>query len=274
MPDNLPTVNLAEIEERMLQLPQAPCPVSHHFGPGLYIREMRVEAGVLALGHSQRFHHMNVFIAGKVLILNPDGTKTILEAPMTFVGPPGRKVGYVLEDMIWQNVYATEERDVEKLEEMFLDKTEYSKDHYRKEAEVDYSADREDYYLLLEEFAIPAEQVVLEVQNQEDQIEMPYGWHKSCVRTSPLHGKGLFASAPFATGEVIAPARIGDKRTPAGRYTNHSCKPNAGVFPVGEDVVLIALRDITGCVAGGNGEEITIDYREALRLRGFEQKGV
>lgn len=268
MQETLPAFNIDEIEKRMLNLPQADCPVSHHFGPGLYIRELRMKAGTLAVGHRQKLPHVNSFIQGRVLVLNPDGTQTELIAPCTFVGQPGRKIGFVLEDVIWQNIYATDETDIETLEETYLDKTEYSKEIYKKKA--DYESDHIDYKLLIEQSGISPEQVDSEVHNIEDQIPMPFGWHKTCVRTSDLHGKGFFASAPFEVGEVIAPAKIGEKRTPAGRFTNHSHNPNAELFPVGDDIILIALRDISGCKAGDNGEEITIDYRQSLRLRGIQ----
>jgi hypothetical protein len=40
---------------------------------------------------------------------------------MTFIGKPGRKVAYILETVVFQNVYATEETDIEKLENMFIE---------------------------------------------------------------------------------------------------------------------------------------------------------
>jgi hypothetical protein len=265
--DNLPGVSLDIIEKKLLQLPQAECPLFHYFGDGLYIREVHFPAGAMVLGHRQKFSHVNIFIQGKVLMLNPDGSKTELSAPMTFIGPPGRKVGYILEDVIWQNVYATDETDIDKLEAWFLDKTDYAVEYHKDT--TDYSEDHADYELVVQECGMVPEQIKEEVENEEDQIPMPNGWTKVCVRDSALHGKGLFASAPFYEGEVIAPANINGKRTPAGRYTNHSCRPNAKVFQVNNDIVFVALRNIEGCRAGDRGEEITIDYRQTLQLRGL-----
>lgn len=265
--DNLPTLNLDEVEKKLLQFPQADCPLLHYFGDGLYIREVHFPAGALVLGHRQKFSHVNIFIKGKVLMLNDDGSKTELSAPMTFIGKPGRKVGYILEDVIWQNVYATDETDIDKLEAWFLDKTDYAVE-YHKDL-VDYSADHEDYEKLVLECGMSKEAIKTEVENQEDQIPMPAGWNKTCIRSSGRHGKGLFASAPFYAGEVIVPANINGKRTPAGRYANHSLTPNAEVFATGNDLIFIASREISGCKAGDTGEEITINYRQALQLRGL-----
>jgi len=73
-------------------------------------------------------------------------------------------------------------------------------------------------------------------------------------------------------GDLIAPARIAGMRTPAGRYTNHSNTPNSAmILTACGDINLIALRDIEGCKGGDNGEEITIDYRQALALSGIQR---
>ena len=109
-----------EAEKVMLSLKQEPCPVIHRFGPGVYIREVSIKSGIVAIGHHKNFEHTNIFLKGKVLMLNDDGTKTELQAPMIFTGKPGRKVGLILEDMVWLNVYPTDETDVEKLEAYFL----------------------------------------------------------------------------------------------------------------------------------------------------------
>jgi SET domain-containing protein len=78
----------------------------------------------------------------------------------------------------------------------------------------------------------------------------------------------LIATATIETGEVIMPARIDGKRTPAGRYTNHAKDPTAIMIErLNGNIDLVALRDIRGCSGGDDGEEITIDYRQALELQ-------
>lgn len=100
---------IKKIEPLMLNMPQVPCPVTHYFGPGVCIREVKIPAGTIAIGHHQNFNHVNNFLKGKVLMLMEDGTTKTIEAPMTFTGEPGRKIGYIVEDMVWQNIYPTEE---------------------------------------------------------------------------------------------------------------------------------------------------------------------
>ena len=251
---------------------QADCPVVHSFGPNLYIRQVTMPAGTLAVGHYQKTTHLNVMLKGKVQILNSDGSTSILEAPQTFVAPPGRKCGLILEEMVWLNIYSTSERDVSTLEAMLLDFSPvWEEFNAAKDALLlpDLTnRDREDYNLVLKEFGYTEEQALQEVHYPHDQIDFPYGSYKVLVSKSKIEGKGLFATSNISSGEVIAPARINGKRTPAGRFTNHSKTPNAyfGLKGTG-DLDLIASRDISGQRGGLLGEEITVDYRQALSLR-------
>lgn len=257
------------LQKYMLQLPQVQCDVLHRFGPGLYIREVSAPAGTLAIGHHQRYEHLNIMLKGKVTMLNDDGTTTTLQAPLMFVGKPGRKVGYIEEDMVWQNIYATTETDVEKLEEQLLDKNAIWHEHleYAKHKLLPRADDRQDYLAMLDEFGVTEDQANAEAMRDDNLAPMPYGTYKFKIGDSPINGKGIFATAHIKAGDVIGPARIGDQRTILGRYTNHSCMPNA--YPVrreGRNVDLVALHDITGCHGGMDGEEITLDYRQSLQI--------
>lgn len=254
------------LTEFMLTQEQADCPVIHRFGPGIYIREVTLPAGIMAVGHYQRHEHFNVVLKGKVAIIDGEGNQQIIEAPTCFVGPPGRKVGLVLEETIWQNIYATDETDVEKLEELLLDKSEAWHDHLAGRKLIANQADIDDYYALLEEFGISHEQALAESEREDNVIPLPLGGYKIKTGASPIAGKGLFATADIEAGELIAPARIGDNRTIAGRYTNHSATPNARPERLGSEVWLVAVAGIKGCKGGHDGEEITINYRDALAI--------
>ena len=268
--------DLARAEVAMLSVPQSECSVIHHFGPGLYVREVHMPAGILAIGHCQKFEHLNVFLKGRVMLLKDDGTTEELVAPMMFVGKPGRKAGYVLEDVVWQNIYATTETDIEKLEALFLDKSESFQADQATRAKARaaaYEDDRADYLAVLDETGISHETARAQSENESDQCAFPFGAWRVKTGASPIDGTGLFATAPISAGEMIAPARVNGMRTPAGRFTNHSKTPNAKmVLHACGDVDLFALRDIAGCRGGQDGEEITIDYRQALSLSGIEPK--
>jgi len=118
-----PIEPIEALEADMLKMDQVDCPVIHRFSPGLYIREVSIPAGTLAIGHFQKTEHLNIFLQGRVLIMGDNGKARELAAPMIFAGKPGRKFGYIKEDVVWLNVYPTDETDIDTLEEMYLDKS-------------------------------------------------------------------------------------------------------------------------------------------------------
>lgn len=273
-PELTPDQKVEALESHMLGLPQVDCPVVHHFGPGIYIREVRVPKGALSLGHVQKKEHLNIMLQGAVAMPSESGGLKILRAPLIFTGQPGRKFGYVLEDMVWQNVYATDETDIDRLEEMFLDKSEPWQEQdslLRQIQESSHQPDREDFDSLLSEINLTAEEVRAQSENDEDQIPMPDGFINFTVRDSYIEGKGAFLSVGVEENTVIAPARVGGRRTPAGRFVNHAKSANAAfVMSDNGDIYLVATRPISGCVGGEQGEEITVNYRQALSLSSIQ----
>ena len=124
--------------------------------------------------------------------------------------------------------------------------------------------EHEDYALLLKERNMTEDQAQAIVTNPIDLIPLPLGQYKFTFSDSPIHGKGVFAVANIAKGEVIGPARIEGNRTPIGRYTNHSPNPNA--FPMlveNGTIVLVANTNIHGSSGGVKGDEITVNYRDS-----------
>lgn len=115
------------------------------------------------------------------------------------------------------------------------------------------------------------------------------------VRRSGVHGRGVYAVAPFAAGERLVEyqgERISDdeaaRRHPAdpaqpthtfyfslagggvidanhggnsARWINHSCAPNCEANEVGGRVYIHALRDIEA------GEELFYDYHLSIEAR-------
>lgn len=269
---------LEKLESHMLDLPQVECPVVHHFGPGIYIREVTLPAGTFAVGHAQRHEHLNIMLTGSVAVLGDDGEVKVLKAPLIFTGQPGRKVGVILETCIWQNVYPNpdDERDVDALEARWLDKSATWKAHNAATqlGLIDrHGIDRADFSLLVRQAGFDEATVRAQSENQVDQTPMPDGFTRVTVRPSPIEGQGIFLSYPAEAGELIGPARLNGMRTPLGRYTNHSRTPNAVFVKQGDDIYLYALRRIAGCTGGSPGEEVTIDYRQALALSGIHLEG-
>lgn len=267
---SLPAININELEKELMKHDQVSCPVIHSFGPGIYIRQITIPAGSFAIGHHQNFEHMNIFLKGKVTVLDKNGATETLQAPMMFIGQPGRKIGFIHEEVVWLNVYSTNEKDVEKLEAYLLTKS----DSWNEIVEninfqnfLKYESDKIDFDKVIKELGVSKELVKQQSENEDDQIELPNGSYQIKVGMSNIEGKGLFATSNFSAGDLIAPGRIAGKRTIAGRFTNHSLNPNAQMRQGDNgDIFLIALKDISGCKGGLDGEEITINYRDAVKL--------
>ena len=116
-------VSLDAIEEMMLSEEQVDCPVQHYFGPGIYIREVFFPAGIYVMGHAHKKPTMNILLKGKIVVM-VNGEARVIEGPYIFNSEPGRKLAYVIEDCVFQNLHATEETDLEKIEEIFIDKSD------------------------------------------------------------------------------------------------------------------------------------------------------
>lgn len=106
------------------KMPQVDCNTKHYFGPNIYIREVTMPAGSIVVGKPHRSEHMCVMLQGRMIIVSEDGERKELVAPMTFVGKPGRKIAYILETTVFQNILATDETDIEKLENMLVDNSQ------------------------------------------------------------------------------------------------------------------------------------------------------
>ena len=133
------------------------------------------------------------------------------------------------------------------------------------------NADIDDFKGMLREFGYTASTVFAQSENPDDRIALPAGEYKIHVSDSAISGYGLFATADIQSDETIAPARLQNKRTIAGRFTNHAEKPNAAMVLLDNDNInLVSIKLIQGPRPANFGEEITIDYRQVLKIQGIE----
>jgi hypothetical protein len=262
----LAAASIETVEKEMLKHEQLDCPVIHRFGPGTYIREVHLPKGALIVGHHQNLEHTNIFLKGSMTLLN-DGTVSEITAPMIFVGQPGRKVAQIHEDCVWLNVYPNieNEQDVEKLEAKFLTKSENFKlSEQAKNAVLlgNRRYDNDDYFAAIKELSLDDHQLKFEAKEKLD-----YGGFKVKTSKSRIHGKGLFATAEIMSGEFIGPVVKDGKMTTLAQNVNHSRYPNAKFSALdSSNFELISTEKIFGCRGGFDGDEITVDYREAFKL--------
>ena len=107
--------------EAAIAQPQIQCEEKHHFGPNIYIKEVTMPAGALIIGKPHRMEHLCNMVSGRMIVMDEQGNKKELVAPMTFMAKPGRKIAYIIETVVFQNIYSTPETDIEKLENMCVD---------------------------------------------------------------------------------------------------------------------------------------------------------
>jgi len=90
--------------------------ITHFFAPGVYVRQMLIPAGMVAVGKIHKTKHVSIISCGKVSVTTENGTETI-EGPYTFINTPGEKRAvYAHTDTIWSTVHPTEETDLAKIE--------------------------------------------------------------------------------------------------------------------------------------------------------------
>lgn len=107
---------LDEAEAAMSRMPQADCPVTHHFTPGLYIRSIRIPAGTLVTSMEHKTEHPFVITAGRVRVASENEGSVIYEAPHMGITRPGTKrLLHALEDTVWTTFHVTDETDIERI---------------------------------------------------------------------------------------------------------------------------------------------------------------
>jgi hypothetical protein len=257
------------LEKEIQKLPQVDCPVRHYFAQGMYAREMTIPAGVVVTGAVHRHEHLCTISKGRISVSTDEGIK-VLFAPCTIVSKAGAKrVGYAIEETVWTTYHATNETDLDKL---MIEITESTTEELIGGCmNVQKLADdaRKDYQRFLVEYGLSQELVTLLVENQNDQVPMPEQFDAMKRDASPIAGEGMFATRDLGVNEFIGPARIGDFRTPAGRYINHSCHSNVIFVQDGSGgLSVFTSRPIR------KGEEITIDYRHAASVNGTGMKPI
>ena len=120
---------LSDLEAAMLDADgQVEIETTHHFLPGIYVREIFLPEGTLAIGHTHKGPCGNMLLKGTMRVLVNGEVKEIT-APYVFTSGPGRKVAYAVTDCVFQNLHATEETDLERLEEQLIEKSDVWQAH-------------------------------------------------------------------------------------------------------------------------------------------------
>lgn len=113
---------IADVEQIVGAAEQIDLPLKHHFSKDLYGRELFIPAGSLIVGKIHKHQSLNILASGDISVVTEDGIKRV-QAPYTTVSKPGTKrIGYAHTDSVWITVHATQETDLEKIEEEVIAK--------------------------------------------------------------------------------------------------------------------------------------------------------
>jgi hypothetical protein len=246
------------LQDELLKLPQADIVTKHTFLDGVYERTITIPPWTVLTGAAHKTAYKVRLDKGKIAVNTEDGVK-VLTAPCAFDAPAGmQRAGRVFEDeVVWTDIYANPDNceDIAIVEARLYEipacgladsRTEVQK------ARVDYGA-------FLYQMGMTQNEMDRIVRIESDLMDMPEGVAVE-LRDSPIHGKGLFATRAFEAGETVCPGRLAGKRTPGGRFVNHSFEANIEPKKDGDDIYAVALRTIPA------GTELLVDYRASMRV--------
>lgn len=252
---------IAQWEEFALQHDQVDIPVKHYIHGGMYGREITIPKGTLITGQLYKFNHFDVMICGDISVSTDCGERKRLTGYNVFEGLSGKKrAGYAHEDTTWITFHVAEGVDGEEIQRgLTVDSFDELEEFY-------LSLDNASYLDALNSLGITEEAVQEQVQNTTDIVSMPDCFGDVYTALSKIHGKGLYSTLGHLPNSVVCPARIGNRRTIAGRYANHSHTPNCKMQVMSNgDVLLVSIIKLEP------GTELTVDYLTVIDHRA--QKG-
>lgn len=111
-------------EACMLQIPQIKLEHFDHFSYGLYARELKIPKDCVIVGKLHKYPQLNILAEGEIEVLVDDEIK-YLKAPIVISSSAGTKrIARALTDVTWITIHATNETNVDKIEEYFIAQSE------------------------------------------------------------------------------------------------------------------------------------------------------
>lgn len=251
---------IENLQDELLKMPQADIVTENIFLDGIYERKITIPPWTVLTGAEHKTDYKIRLEKGTIAVNIGDKVQ-IMTAPMEFEAKAGaQRVGRVFEEeVVWVDVYENPDncQDLTILEERLYLVPECGLGENRVALEI--SNAQTDYKLFLDQIGLNQDEMDKIVTNESDVIDMPEHVYVG-LRDSKIHGKGLFATKSFKKGEIVCPGRLNGKRTPGGRFINHSYDSNILPIKVGDDIYAMAVRDIY------ENEELLVDYRSSMRI--------
>ena len=246
------------LQDELFKMPQADIVTTHTFLPGVYERAITIPAWTVLTGAEHKTPYRVRLEKGTIAVNTDDGVK-VLTAPCEFDAIAGmQRAGRVFDkEVVWVDIYDNPDNctDLAILEDRLYVVPECG----LADSRTDAQRAKIDYGLFLHQLGTTDSKLNQIVQIESDLIDMPEGFFVE-LKPSDIHGLGLFATKDFEVGETVCPGRLDGKRTPGGRFINHSPKGNIQPELVGDDIFAVAARKIRA------GDELLVDYRASMRV--------
>jgi quercetin dioxygenase-like cupin family protein len=111
---------ISKLHDKMLGTFEIDLGIKHNFSSGLYAKEMTVPKGYIIGTHAHKFAHLSILAKGKVIV-KTDESEAIYEAPACLEIKDGINHAIeALEDTVWFCIHATNETDVNKIDEVLI----------------------------------------------------------------------------------------------------------------------------------------------------------
>ena len=109
-------------------------PLTHVFTEGIYLRELRLEAGTTIVGKIHKEDHIVFLLHGTVAVATDHGVQEY-EGPCYMKSSAGvKRVAHAVTDIIWVNIHAnpTNTQDLEELENNIIAKNYLEYEEFKK----------------------------------------------------------------------------------------------------------------------------------------------
>lgn len=94
--------------------------VQHHFSAGVYIKEMRLDAGHTVVTHKHNYEHFGL-LGGGIARVEIDGQPRTYTAPAVITVPANKHhTIHALTNIEWFCIHATDETDPEKVDRVLI----------------------------------------------------------------------------------------------------------------------------------------------------------
>ena len=92
----------------------------HNFSDGLYAKQMVIPQGFVVGQHAHKYSHLSILAKGRVLVKTDDFDKEYVAPACIDIKANVNHLIQALEDTVWYCIHATNETDINKIDEVLI----------------------------------------------------------------------------------------------------------------------------------------------------------